>query len=227
MFASISPANRCDSEPVGSKYSDILIFRDLTEIVELWSKQPYTATGVYMVDGFSSFYLDRAAVLKKIRKDKLVVIDGAGHALFLKPQCLDIFDFAREISAKHKEYCGDIRYADEDVMDIVMTVKNLAPAPHGDFFSRYLTAVPGTLIMDATKGQCEMIAQHSGLILKPYMMHFAANEAPFAYAWQLYKLFKKNHVSTNGLLWFAVSKTWRNKFFWPLKKFVKTLFRVR
>lgn len=205
--------------------SDIFIFRDLSDIVKSWSNQPYTATGYYAVDGFSSFHLDRAAVLKKIAKEKMVVIDGAGHALFLKPQCFEIFDFAREVTNKHKEYCGEISYADEDVIDIVMTVKNLAPAPYNDFFSRYATAVPGTLKMDVTRGMCEMIAQHTGEIMRPYMMHFAANEAPFPYAWQLFKLFRKNRVSTRGLLWFAVSKSWRYRFYWPLKKQVKALLK--
>jgi hypothetical protein len=180
--------------------SDVLLFKDLREIVERWSDQPYTASGDYMVDGFSSFGLDRRKVLKKIGKPQLAVIDGAGHAFFRKPGCIAVFDLAREITARHCEYAGNIQYADEDVIDIAMTMLDLAPAPGHDFFSRHMTATPGTLHMDASLGECNFIAKHSGQLMAPFMMHFAANEAPFPYARQLRKLFKKNGVSTEGIL---------------------------
>lgn len=201
--------------------SDVLIFRDLKSIVLEWSTQPYTATGIYLKEGFSSFGLDRATVLRKIGKENLVVIDGAGHAFFTAPHSKIVFDLARKITDCHLEYCGNIPYADEDVLDIVMSMMDLQPAPHADFFSRYYTAVPGTLKMDATRGKCEMITRHSGLPMKPYMMHFAGNEAPFTYAYQLYKLFKKNKVKTNGLLSEALYDSWIREFFWPVKNSVK------
>lgn len=184
--------------------SDVLLFKDLKEIVERWRGQPYTASGEYMVDGFSSFGLDRRKVLEKIGKSKLAVIDGAGHAYFRKPGCFAVFELAREITAKHREYAGDIKYADEDVIDIAMTMLDLAPAPGHDFFSRHLTATPGTLQMDATIGECYFIARHSSQRMDPFMMHFAANEAPFIYAKQLRNLFKKFGVGTEGLLKIAI-----------------------
>lgn len=206
--------------------SDVLLFKNLRPIVERWGGQSYTAIGEYLSDGFSSFGLDRKKVLTKLGKSELAVIDGAGHAYFRKPECGKVFDLARHITAHHAEYAGNIPYADEDVMDIVMTMMNLAPAPGHDFFSRYLTVTRGTLAMDATKGQCSFIAKHSGARLEPYMMHFASNEAPFPYAKQLYKLFKKNGVDTRGLF----SEAWRDFYtmevLWPAKAFVKRSLRL-
>lgn len=179
--------------------SDVLLFKDLKEIVDRWSEQSYTASGEYMNGGFSSFGMDRAKVLQKIGKPTLAVIDGAGHAFFRKPGCHVVFDLAREITAKHTEYVGNIKYADEDVIDIAMTMLDLVPAPGHDFFSRYMTATPGTIKMDATKGICHFIARHSGLRMDPFMMHFAANEAPIPYAQQLRKLYKEKGINTAGL----------------------------
>ena len=102
-----------------------------------------------------------------------------------------------------------------------MTMLDLAPAPGHDFFSRYLTITPGSLTMDATLGQCSFIARHSGQRLDPYMMHFASNEAPFPYAWQLYKLFKKNGVATDGLFSEALKDFYTMEVLWPLKALLK------
>jgi hypothetical protein len=179
--------------------SDVLLFKDLHDIITRWSHQPYTACGEYMTTGLSGFGLDREKLLKKIDKPRMAVIDGAGHAYFRKPHCTQIFDLARDITARHREYCGNIKYADEDVISIAMTMLDLIPDPGHDFFSRYLSISPGTLEMDATKGKCRFVAVHTGLEMTPYMMHFAANEAPFPYAGQLRRLFKKFGVDTKGL----------------------------
>jgi len=205
--------------------SDVLLFKDLGEIVDRWQRQPYTACGGFFSDGFSTFGLDRCAVLKKINKTELVVIDGAGHAFFSRPESKKVFDLAREITSEHKEYCGDIRYADEDVMDIVMTLLDLKPASGHDFFSRYLTVTPGTIEMNAAIGQCRFIAKHSGEYFEPYMMHFASNEAPFPYAWQLRKLYSKFNVSTKGLLADALNDFYTMQILWPLKAKVKKILR--
>lgn len=201
--------------------SDVLLFRNLMPIVEAWSEYPYVAVGRYMDDGFSSFGLDRKKVLHKIGKSKLVVIDGAGHAFFRKPLCSPVFELAREVTQRHLEYAGPIRYADEDVMDIAMTILDLPPASHPEFFSRYVSAVPGTLKMDARIGLCEFTATRTGDILKPYMMHFAANEAPFPYAMQLAKLFSTKGLNTAGLYYEALIDSYQSNVNWPLRSFIK------
>jgi len=179
--------------------SDVLVFKPVLPYLGHWGNYPYRAVGDYRSDGISSFGLDRVSALKRLGKDKFVVIDGAGHALFRMPECIEVFDYARYVTDKHTEYFGNIQYADEDVMDYVMTKLDLPPAPSGEFFSRYLSARPGTLKLDATKGLCTFIRVDNGQSLSPCMMHFAANEAPFPYHRQLRKLFQKFGVDQSGL----------------------------
>ena len=154
------------------------------------------------------FGLDRDAVLKKIGHDKLVVIDGAGHACFQKEASRELFALARQITANYQDYAGDIAYADEDVMSIAMTMLNLAPSPYLDFFSRYLSAVPGTLVMDSSKGICHYISTIDNEPYAPCIMHFAANEAPVAYTRELMRLFRAYNVSTRGLLALGSNDFW-------------------
>ena len=180
--------------------SDVLVFKPVQPYVDVWRVHPYTATGKMMSTGKSAFGMDRADMLRQLDKKELVVIDGAGHAFFRKPACRDIFDAARDVTARHKAIMGDIRYADEDVMDYVMTKFGIPPMPKPDFFSRYVSAKPGTMNLDASRAVCEFVFRDTGEQMHPCMMHFAANEAPFSYHWQLRKLFRKFGVKTDGLL---------------------------
>lgn len=179
--------------------SDVLVFKPVEPYLESWGTQSFRACGVYRSDGFSSFGMDRAAALRRLGKDKLVVIDGAGHSLFRLPESEPVWQRAREITAKHNEYFGKIQYADEDVLNYVMTEFDLPPAPIGDFFSRFLSAVPNTLKLDATKGLCTFKRVDNGEEQSPCMMHFAANEAPFPYHRQLRLLYRKFGVDDSGL----------------------------
>ncbi len=210
--------------------SDVLLFRNLVEIISKWPDQAYTAAGEYLTDGVSSFGMDRQKALQKIGKNKMVVIDGAGHAFFRKPGCYAVFDLAREITKNYREYVGDITYADEDVMNIAMTILGLVPTPRSDFslpsfdfLSRYLSAMPGTMMMDASMGKCHFIARHSGKRTDPYMMHFAANEAPIPYAIQLNRLFKKYGAPTAGLFQEALKDIFVSNLLWPSKTFLRNL----
>ena len=180
--------------------SDVLVFKPLQPYVDVWRQHPYTATGRMMSTGKSAFGMDRADMLRQLGKTELVVIDGAGHAFFRKPACAEIFDAARDVTARHKEIMGNIRYADEDVLDYVLTKFGIPPMPKPDFFSRYCSAKPGTMNLDAAGSGCEFIFQDTGAPMRPCMMHFAANEAPFQYHWQLRKLFRKFGVKPTGLL---------------------------
>lgn len=180
--------------------SDVLVFKPVRPYVESWGTGPYYACGHFFSTGISAFGMDWPTVLKKIGKPQMVVIDGAGHAFFRQPYCTAVFDLAREITREHKSYAGDIPYADEDVINIAMTMLDLSPAPFGDFFARYMSAMPGTMEMDATKARCKFVAVHNGQPFEPCMVHFAANEASFAYTRQLFALFKMFNVSTRGLL---------------------------
>ncbi len=180
--------------------SDVLVFKPLQPYIDVWRKHPYTATGRFMSTGKSAFGMDRADMLRQLGKKELVVIDGAGHAYFRKPDCGAIFDEARAVTARHKEIMGPIPYADEDVMDYVLTKFDIPPMPKPDFFSRHISGRPGTVKMDAAQAYCEFVFQDTGEPMRPCMMHFAANEAAFAYHWQIHKLFRKFDVKETGLL---------------------------
>ncbi|OYV48058.1 MAG: hypothetical protein B7X10_03645, partial [Burkholderiales bacterium 21-58-4] len=199
--------------------------RPLREIIDEWRKHPYTACGVYATEGTSAFGLDRSFVLKNIGMDRLVKIDGAGHAYFRKPGCREIFDLAREITANYPDYAGNIRYADEDVMNIAMTMLGISPMPHGSFFSRHLSAVKGTMDMDASTGRCRFVAVVTGMVQEPHMMHFAADEAPFAYMQQLRKLYRRFGLSDKGLFRMALSDFYGLQIKVPFKAAAKKAIR--
>ncbi len=198
--------------------SDVLIFKPVRPFAEAWGNYAFRACGHYRSDGFSSFGMDRAAALRRLGKDQLVVIDGAGHSLFRLPESGPVWDRAREITAHHNEYFGKIQYADEDVLNYVMTEFDLPPAPIGEFFSRYLSAVPGTLKMNAAEGLCTFTRVDNGQPQSPCMMHFAANEAPFPYHRQLRLLYRKFGVDPSGLWRSAWDDYYATKIHAPLHR---------
>jgi hypothetical protein len=206
--------------------SDVLVFREIAAELHGWRGQPFTACGNYVMGGASPFGLDRSKTLKIIGADKLVHIDGAGHYYFRKPECHTVFDLARSVAGNLREYAvnpDELKFADEDVIDIAMTIMNLKPIPHGEFWSRYCTARRGTVVMNAAEGICRFESATSGKIQFPLMMHFAAREAPFVYARQLRQLFKKFGVRTRGLLRLAIEDYYVSEVKWPLKKNVRRL----
>lgn len=184
--------------------SDILVFRNVKPFLATWGQLPYTACGHYAVGGSSSFGLDIQKTLNLLGKDRFVKIEGVGHGLFRKPECVSFFDRAREVTKNYRSYAGSAKYADEDAVSIVMTMMDYQPAPWGEFFSRYMNAKPGTMHMNAVKGECTFIHLDTGKPYSPCTMHFARDEAAFAYTWQLYKLFRHFGVPTKGLLQFAL-----------------------
>lgn len=189
--------------------SDVLVFQCVEKHIRAWPAQPYNACGKWRSDGFSAFGLDRAEVAKRLGVSKLVCIDGAGHAYFDKLASLPIFERARYITENYGEFGGGARYADEDVMNMVMTEFGLEPSAYGTFFSRYVSARPGSLRMDASRASCIFISADTGEEFEPCMMHFAADEAPFAYTIELWKLFRANSVSTRGLWYLGFGDIYR------------------
>jgi hypothetical protein len=206
--------------------SDVLLFRPVKPYAEAWGHASYAATGRYQTGGLSSFGLDRSAMIRKLGRERMVMIDGAGHALFTKPGCNVVFDTARQVTRDYREIAGDITYADEDVLSIVMTMLDLQPAPYGDFFSRFCSALPGTLQMDASKAECDFIFQDTGKPLRPCMMHFAAREAPAAYTRQLIKLFRKSGLPIRGLLALGFKDVFETQVRWRLGAAAKRLRRA-
>jgi len=114
--------------------SDVLVFQRVEEHIRTWPAQPYNACGKWRADGVSAFGLDRAKVAKRLGVSKLVCIDGAGHAYFDKSESFSIFERARYITERYDEFGGGAKYADEDVINMVMTEFGLEPSTYGTFF---------------------------------------------------------------------------------------------
>jgi hypothetical protein len=197
--------------------ADVLIFRPLSEVIDRWRRQPYTACGNYATTGTSAFGLNTESVLRKIRHEKLVRIDGAGHAYFRKPECIAVFELAREIASNYRAYAGEISLADEDVMNIVMTKMDLSPISHLEFWSLYGSGKRGSVDLNAAEGRCSMDLVYNGQTQHPYMMHFAAREAPFVHTKQLRLLFNKFGVPTRGLMRRAIYDFYIREIKWPAK----------
>jgi hypothetical protein len=193
--------------------SDVLVFRDLSTVLPEWRTQSYTACGIYADDGISPFGFDRKLVLRKIGRERLVHIDGAGHSYFRKPACLEVFELARTVVANYPSYVGrPIPISDEDVMAIAMTLLDQKPMPHVDFWSRPLSSTKGTLIVNAAEGFCRLNRTVDGGEQFPHMMHFAANEVPFFYVRQLHSLYRKFGLDTGGLLSLAIEDYYQGYF---------------
>lgn len=203
--------------------SDVLLFRNLNEVLPGFRGQPYRANGIYVTGGRSDFGQDRNKVLEKIKRDKMVCIDGAGHAYFKMPEATKIFELAREITYHYQDYAGDIKFADEDVMNIAMTLLDYEPYMDFQFFSRHMSAKKGTMKMNAAQGKCEFIAQLNGQFQRPHMMHFACREAPFPYVDQLKKLFRHFKVPTKGLDSMAFNDFYATEIDWKVKDFAKKI----
>lgn len=189
--------------------SDVLVFKPVLPAIAAWRQQPYAACGTRMVEAdclrtpatrTSSFGMDRIRMMRQLGKPSLAVIDGAGHAYFRKGASAAFFERAREVTREHDTLIGPIPFADEDVVDYVMTEMDLAPMPERGFFSRHCSARPGTLRLDARRGTCQLVRADTGETDHPCMMHFAANEAPLEYHRQLWRLFRAAGVDTRGLL---------------------------
>jgi hypothetical protein len=206
--------------------SDVLLFRPLTSVLDQWMGRPYAACGDYISDKVSPFGLDNAKVLKIIKHQRLVHIDGAGHAYFETPACHEVFDFARDVAGNYKDYAGSIRLADEDVMNITMTMLGIVPMQHFGFWSIYPSAKKGSLKMDASAGKCSMIWADTGESCCPYMMHFVANQAPLAYTIQLKRLFRRFSVRVDGVLLKAANDIYTNNILWPVSGFVRSLIKA-
>jgi hypothetical protein len=203
--------------------ADVLIFRPLQEVVLQWSGRPYTAGGDYVRSGRSAFGLDRDRILQKIGREALVRIDGAGHAYFEKSSCSSLFNLARDIARDYYHYAGPIRFADEDVIDIAMTILELEPMEREGFWSRHCTGKTGTIRMDASRGICSLTDADTGRLIRPYMMHFAANEAPLFYFGQLRKLFAKFEANVPGLAAMTARDFYLREIRWPVGRRVKSL----
>ena len=207
--------------------ADVLIFRDLRHILDKWQGHSYAARGIYVETGYSSFGLDRALVLKKINKKRLVCLGGAGHAYFEKPDCAEIFNLARSIMKNYVHYANKCKFADEDIMGIAMTMLNLPPMDNKGFPARRMHAKPGTFQVDVLKSQCSFVDRATGEYINPVMVHFACLEAPFLYHACLEELRREAGLH-RSFLWLrdASLEFYKKEIYWKVKKVLKSLTAV-
>jgi len=206
--------------------ADVLVLRNLMEVYRSWGEHSYIACGRVITGGVSPFGLDRVRALSIIGREHFVCIDGAGHAFFRKPSCLPVFELAREFAVNYAEKFGVTgKLADEDVMGLALSSLNLKTMPPIPFWSRYLSGKRGTVKMNAAESRCEMELAETGEIQRPFMMHFAANEAPLVYARQLRLLFKRFGISPRGLMSMAVRDYLVTEVEWPIRQMIKRSLR--
>jgi hypothetical protein len=187
--------------------SDVLVFGKFEELGGHWWEQPYSVCGRTKIDGFSCFGLDRAKVRQKLGTKHMVDIDGAGHALFRRPQCNALFEKAREITTNFTEWTGTERYADEDIVAVAMTTLSIVPMPDDTFLATYVGSKRNLKVLDASRGLC-IDHDGNGRQRKPMMMHFAANQAPIPYYFQLAKLYEKFGVNKKDLVSMTLKDTY-------------------
>jgi hypothetical protein len=203
--------------------SDVLLFRSLLPYLEQWNAESYSVVGRFVEGGVSAFGLDIDRVIERLGVDRMVSIDGAGHVLFRKPSSEKVFERAREITSRYSEYAGAAKYADEDVMAIVLTELKVTPMEPGEFFSVFASPIPGTLRMDSRIGLCEYLEKRDRSPAKPCMMHFVANGSPLRYGLELCRLFRAFGVSWRSLVPMILKDFYVIKIRWPLGEFLKRL----
>lgn len=204
--------------------ADILVFRDLLEIINKWSGSIYAVRGTYRTNFISAFGLDSNIVLKKIDKPQLVNLGGAGHGYFELPQAEKVFDKAREITNNYEHYANKCKYADEDVIGIALTILDIPPKLEPWFQSRIIHALKGTINVSSIPPHLSFVAKETKDEVNPYFIHFAVKEGPFIYRKLLSDIYKDNEISMGYSLWKMALKDYFTVLKWKLKTSIKKLF---
>jgi len=206
--------------------ADMLCFGDVTKVCQGWSSYPYAAVGSYSTEGVSDFGLDTERVLEITKKTQLADINGSGHAYFRWPECQQLFQTGREVAANYNIYGANLRFADEDIMNIVMTMYDIPPQKEKgyQFFGMPCHAVDNSLEIDVTAGVCSYRDAVKGW-WEPSVMHFARRQFPILYARQLTQLFRYHRVKIPACaLWVdAMKNKMITGMIWPLKTKVKKI----
>lgn len=203
--------------------ADILILQDILPIIEQWSGYAYSVRGRMATEGVSSFGLDRKLALQLIEKDEFSVIDGAGHAYFEKPACVELFDKAREISKQYDIFQTN-KFADEDAVGIAMTTLDIKPMENNGFLGSPWCAINDSFKIDTDKPMCKYDDLVWGVV-EPYVVHFPRFIFPFVYARELIKTFKRHNIKVDGIWNQAAKEVFIIKVLWPVLKLRRTVIR--
>ncbi len=203
--------------------ADMLVFKSVMIFIKKWKSYPYIAQGRYSTEGVSSFGLETKQVLKMTSRNKMPNISGAGHSYFKKPECNHIFLKAREIMNDYESYGKNLRFADEDIMNIAMSMCDYPVYERRDFMAMPGHASKNTLKIDILKQDCRLFSRKYGRI-EPCVLHFAARQYPFMYLRELIALYKNAGIYNkfrNKLFKSAILDYWTTKFEWNIKRLYK------
>ncbi len=197
--------------------SDILVYKDMRYLYEIFSAYDFIAQGKYTEPGaVSSFGLSSSKALQLLNRSKLSNVSGAGHYFFKLPAGKSVFTKAREIAQNYAIYGDNLRFADEDIINIALTSMDLGVYEKRDFMGMPIHAKKRTLSCSVVNGFCQYDNIKFGLT-QPMIMHFAARQAVFLYVNEILSLFSKFHVPVNlklkmfyyGSLWFYDYVSWK------------------
>jgi len=194
--------------------ADILIIKDIMPIFKKWSGSAYAVRGTLVVEGVSSFGLNRKYVLDLVKKEQFSVIDGAGHAYFEKPACTMIFDEGRKVLSDYAKYKA-ARFADEDAMGIAMTLLDIAPKQDKDFLGSPWCAINNSFKINTNNATCT----YKDLLLgdvSPYFVHFPSLVYPFTYGREMINIFKRHDIRISGIWRLALKEFIILNVMWPL-----------
>lgn len=204
--------------------ADILIIKDILPILEKWQGSAYAVRGHTSHKGVSSFGLDRSYVLKLLGKEKFVVIDGAGHAYFEKPECAKLFDLSRKILSEYSIYKSN-KFADEDAVGIAMTILDIEPKDNDGFLGSPWCAIKNSFKINTNNSTCSYDDLLYGRV-EPYIVHFPRFVCPNIYARELVKVFKKYDIKIKGLRRQALKESFIVHVFWPLLSVRRKLLNI-
>jgi len=201
--------------------ADILIIKDIMPIINKWAGNPYAVRGHLATEGLSSFGLDRKFALGIIRKEGFVVIDGAGHAYFEKPDCKVVFDKAREILGQYDIYQTK-SFADEDAVAIAMTMLGIKPMENNGFLGSPWCSINNSFVINTDNSICIYDDLIHGVV-EPYIVHFPTFAYPLIYARELRRTYKRNNIKVGGIWFQAIKEIFIFNIFWPALSFRRKL----
>jgi len=207
--------------------ADMLVFRSVVDECEKWRGFPYIAQGRYNTEGTSTFGLDIGSVCTITGSERMSNISGAGHAYFRKPDCNKLFKKAREIMNDYDSYGENLRFADEDVMNIAMTTYGYPVYDGRDFMGMPIHAKNNTLNIDVMAQKCRFKSKKFGWV-EPCVMHFAYMQAPLLYLRELTKLYKQAGIYNKyrmRLYRMTLTDAWVKEIEWKTRKKIKKLLR--
>ncbi len=196
--------------------ADMLAFKNFQAIFKKWKNEKFIAQGCYSDSTFiSTFGLDSNFVLNTLGKELLVNTSGAGHSFFKKSEASLYFDEARLVKENYSYYGDNLRFADEDAMNIALTKLGGKVHEGERFMGMPCHALNSKIDISVVQSICSYNDELYGVV-SPCVMHFAARQATLLYIMQLISIFSYYKISSkyffklyfNGINWIYDHTKW-------------------